>query len=1591
MREPLQFLRKILLSGICLSLVCGGFSLKVWGGPTLESLSREEESFVKELCKVLKAEIDPRFSILNAPEFDKEKKLRRSIEMEPEDLLQDPERDDFLTKDFSSSLEKRLSHLALAPLQKIVTELERILPKIPPKVQIQAKSLAKWYKDFSIQLVKASSVDRAQLLRPKAILFLEGMVPLRIDKQLALELLEKEEHGFTKPIREGQTHHSVVYPAEEAPRQEEEGSARVDSSQNDRFYFKTCLGKAGSFVQIGNEAAVYGLSHLLFGRGITPSLFGILKVSLRDTVDSQNPEEKTIRQSLSRAYLKGQAAQEYFASYPYYKDRLSLCPPEYFPLHISREVKGKTLEEALKQEKDLDQTSYGEMFLLSLLTNPHDWKSNNLVVTDKGEIVGIDNDEAFYSSLYKEAGKWYLGVKNILYALPQREKPLGSILQKFMMYNPDFLLSTWITYLQQRQERWAALHRLGIFKKELYAEQEEGAEQASANLPLRFDSQVFLDIYERFTNLQCIFRDHEEMIGASLLERLDAPLWNIYKDFSFVPQEAKEQIYKFEERELEASISIKERGLKGENLDLSQGKKILENKVQESWKHRPVQFLESFLTHYRTLWRTETLLPQSLSLIHRFIELVPDLKWYLALEHILPPTKGGFSYFEEGDMPIEGALLGKRFIPSRILQEIYEGGYIKRMNKEGRHAVSWFKDTVLGLSLYFKAYPELPGVEMYTTSLTRRLIGYAPYSDLFKIEGKPVLVMQGVEGPSLSSEHLKNLDEETLYERFLAEILLNPEDGKPDNYRLERIPNGKMQIVGIDNDHMLVPAVARQPFLSDARHGGRKKIYVQVKSILFSFDEMNKALSKPVRLRWLEKNLTDPSSVLEEWIESLEVLSERLKALFNKREYKDFLEEHQSFLGVPFRPGVMGMLYTKMVRMKDRLSAGECTPLEVLKHVEPSIARRYVHGRGVTFEERFRDVEGEHYGQKGQTLSTAGVILQAWAIDIKIPFLDLVKRMRHEGVGGALNEVQLQRKKLEEGSKAVSLLESTSVVIENFLKERGIQHLKASEEEEFLRGVGKKKGLLELKDIHTIALIGSKAINYKILRKSSKIYDWERTNEWTHIDLSGSLQVNHEVVSLLAKQCPCLTHVRLQNMPSLEKVRGRQFFENLEWPSIKVLDLRGCQKLIKVYLRASNLEKLYLKGCCSLTDIKEIKIEAPHLKEVDYEIEYGGERYEMLPGIITNPSFKEVWAGAVEGDRMYQKYMGDMFSDGFFSGKKPDYVKAVKWYGKAANQGDDDAQLKIARLYYTGKGVGQNYEKAFEWCHKAAIQGNAEAQVNLGYLYERGYGVSQNYGTALEWYHKAAVQGNATAQSNLGCLHEKGYSVSQNYGTALEWYHKAAAQGAAAAKDNIGWLYALGRGVDKDVEKAKECFLSSSRGSSSYALGILWDKEKNSEKATKFYEQGCKKLDQEEDKLVAIYGLPLMGKIFEKFNNFLNPLTKRLFLKEVELRDEELFLLSSKTFKYLTELDLEKNLLSNQGMKVLKEALSSRFPAINYISLRGNRALTDECARCLAEALRNHPSLISLNMQETGLTDVGREILRDCIRDKKGFSLALDP
>lgn len=79
----------------------------------------------------------------------------------------------------------------------------------------------------------------------------------------------------------------------------------------------------------------------------------------------------------------------------------------------------------------------------------------------------------------------------------------------------------------------------------------------------------------------------------------------------------------------------------------------------------------------------------------------------------------------------------------------------------------------------------------------------------------------------------------------------------------------------------------------------------------------------------------------------------------------------------------------------------------------------------------------------------------------------------------------------------------------------------------------------------------------------------------------------------------------------------------------------------------------------------------------------------------------------------------------------------MKWFLKAAAQGNTDAENNLGVLYISGLGVEPDYKKAFDWFMKAASHGEPTAAFNIGRMYAGGAGVETDSAEAVRWYRRA--------------------------------------------------------------------------------------------------------------------------------------------------------------------------------------------------------------------------------------------------------------
>lgn len=155
-----------------------------------------------------------------------------------------------------------------------------------------------------------------------------------------------------------------------------------------------------------------------------------------------------------------------------------------------------------------------------------------------------------------------------------------------------------------------------------------------------------------------------------------------------------------------------------------------------------------------------------------------------------------------------------------------------------------------------------------------------------------------------------------------------------------------------------------------------------------------------------------------------------------------------------------------------------------------------------------------------------------------------------------------------------------------------------------------------------------------------------------------------------------------------------------------------------------------------------------------------------------------------------------------------EYDKDREAWLNRAEKDDAIAQFNLGCCYYNGShGVRQNYHIAMKWYNKAANQGEVESLNTIGNCYEKGgRGVPQDPQKAMEYFRKAAEKGLASAQFNLASCYQKYVNTAEGLKHAVKWYIQAANQGHVEARFYLGLCYEKGYGVAADPKAAMKIY-----------------------------------------------------------------------------------------------------------------------------------------------------------------------------------------
>lgn len=139
-----------------------------------------------------------------------------------------------------------------------------------------------------------------------------------------------------------------------------------------------------------------------------------------------------------------------------------------------------------------------------------------------------------------------------------------------------------------------------------------------------------------------------------------------------------------------------------------------------------------------------------------------------------------------------------------------------------------------------------------------------------------------------------------------------------------------------------------------------------------------------------------------------------------------------------------------------------------------------------------------------------------------------------------------------------------------------------------------------------------------------------------------------------------------------------------------------------------------------------------------------------------------------------------------------------------AEKGNVEAELCVAKMYFTGWGTSRDFNQAFTWNSKAAVSGSQAGKSEVGKAYMLGTGVFKDTKRAQGIFLSLINQGYMPAASSLGEMYMYGYGVSTDLKKAFTWYQKAATSGDPEAEWQLGMMFKNGFGTKANMSLARQ-------------------------------------------------------------------------------------------------------------------------------------------------------------------------------------------
>jgi hypothetical protein len=446
---------------------------------------------------------------------------------------------------------------------------------------------------------------------------------------------------------------------------------------------------------------------------------------------------------------------------------------------------------------------------------------------------------------------------------------------------------------------------------------------------------------------------------------------------------------------------------------------------------------------------------------------------------------------------------------------------------------------------------------------------------------------------------------------LIAAMLINPEDGKPDNYIVTPHPTKQhtYRIVGVDNDQAFVPAIVKEQ--PDKTWTGKLLPIAQVKTVLYCLNQMKNPLHPNIRQIIIN---THPDRFLEDWLRWLKRVNNQYCGLFTSSQQNEFFKNHESFIGVPFQVGAIKHLYEKFVTLRDLVTDNPAlTHMDLLNKLEPRLAKRYQEAlnKNISVKERFKQVDRPFYevktdkqqGESHTTVTQSGNILQSMGIPLKEEVFSSIRLGKENAPEQALQELEvIKKEKSEETLKSLAARVGDINLLKTLaLESSRVLFLKELEKQKKILSPQEQTAILDYlstqKDIRELPLPNFSAMDDILFQRI-------KFEHLRNLDLRKCHKITYKSVVHLSQTALALEELNLSSIAQLKEIGDIGLWDApLIFKELRFLNLSDCINLSKLLLQAPKLHYLNITNCALLTDqmLDEAVEHSPNLQKLAFE------------------------------------------------------------------------------------------------------------------------------------------------------------------------------------------------------------------------------------------------------------------------------------------------------------------------------------------------------------------------------------------------------